>query len=350
MSTNPDPRAKRKVKNTRTALLAAHDLDALFERFYSAKSSENLSAKTLQSYRDLYTYFCRFLEIRKIYRDVRNITPDVLRDYMSFMLREKVRYEECGIFAPTSAKTTGLSATTVNIRMKPIRTMFRFLKSEELIEYDPTENVKRAAEEDKQIDILNVEQIRILLQAPNQRTFAGFRDYVLMNVLLDTFGRISETLSIKKSQIDFNLGMIYFPALDTKGKRDNNVPVTANTLRLIKELLKENEDLDSEYLFLANYGEPLTDNNFRHRLNQHAKKSKLNIRIHPHLFRHTAATLFLENGGDIRHLVKILNHKDLRIVTRYTHLSKTSIKRQHEQYSPMNDIIGKLSRGRKIKR
>lgn len=350
MSTITDPRAKRRVKNARTALLPAYDLDAMFDRFYHAKSSEGLAIKTLKSYRDNYTFFCRFLDLRSIYRDIRNVTPDVLRDYMSYMLRDKVRFEECGKFAPDSAKTAGLSATTVNIRLKPLRTMFRFLKSEDIIEVDPTENVKRATEEEKKIDIMNVEQIRALLNAPDQRTFAGFRDHVLMNVLIDTFARISETLAIKVSQVDFSLGMIFFPAPNTKGKRDNSVPITPNTQRLIKALIKENEDMNSDYLFLANYGEPLTDNHFRHRLQEHVKKARIDIRVHPHLFRHSGATMFLENGGDIRHLAKILNHKDLRIVTRYTHLSNASVKRQHEQFSPMNDIIGKLNRNRKIKR
>lgn len=60
--------------------------------------------------------------------------------------------------------------------------------------------------------------------------------------------------------------------------------------------------------------------------------------------------MFLESGGDLRHLQIILGHSDLRMVTRYTHLSTGSVKNQHEQHSPINQIITKLNKERKILR
>ncbi|WP_254854032.1 tyrosine-type recombinase/integrase [Halobacillus salinus] len=58
------------------------------------------------------------------------------------------------------------------------------------------------------------------------------------------------------------------------------------------------------------------------------KGIEANARASPHIFRHTSATLFLENG-DIRHLQMILGHSDMRMVQRYTHLSNRSITSQH---------------------
>lgn len=122
------------------------------------------------------------------------------------------------------------------------------------------------------------------------------------------------------------------------------------TLKLIQDLLCENDDFDSDYVFLANHGEPLRDGQSRHRLKEYAELAEIPIRVHPHLFRHTAATMFLEADGDLRHLQLILGHSDLRMVMRYTHLSKASIKNQHEQYSPLNEVMGKLNKERKILR
>lgn len=109
-------------------------------------------------------------------------------------------------------------------------------------------------------------------------------------------------------------------------------------------------DFDSDYIFLTNYGEQLTRDHFRKRLNGYAKGAGITKKVHPHLFRHTAATMFLESGGDIRHLQLLLGHTDLRMVLRYTHLSKESLINQHEKYSAMNQITGKLNKPRKIKR
>lgn len=118
-------------------------------------------------------------------------------------------------------------------------------------------------------------------------------------------------------------------------------------MRLLQGLMKECEEFDSEYVFLTNYGGPLRDDRFRDRLKDYAKKVGIKVRIHPHLFRHTSATLFLENGGTERYLAEIMGHSDLRMVSKYTHLSQKSIKEKHEQFSPMNNVVGGLQKKRK---
>lgn len=91
-------------------------------------------------------------------------------------------------------------------------------------------------------------------------------------------------------------------------------------------------------------------NHFRKRLRQYAEAAGITKNVHPHLFRHTGATMFLEAGGDIRHLQMLLGHADLRMVMRYTHLSKQALINQHDKFSPLNVVIGKLNKERRILR
>ncbi|WP_245998139.1 tyrosine-type recombinase/integrase [Siminovitchia terrae] len=129
------------------------------------------------------------------------------------------------------------------------------------------------------------------------------------------------------------------------------LPMSQSTTKLIGELIRENkEDFDSEYVFLANYGEPVSRDHFRKQHNMFAKRAGIKKNVHPHLFRHTAATMFLENAGDMRHLQLLLGHSDLRMVLRYTHLSGKSLAKQHAAYSGINQVIGKNNKPRKIKR
>lgn len=344
-----DRRTGKRVKKERKQITTVLSLDNLFKTFYEAKIAEGVAERTLETYRECYGFFCDYLELKNIPFEADFITPEVLRSYQTYLLKEKVRFDGHK-FKSDEEKTVGLSPVTVNTRTKPLRTMFRFLKKEGLIENNPWENVKKVEEAETEIQVMSIDQLNRLLNAPNQRSYAGFRDYTLMTLLIDGFLRINEALSLTVDDIDFTLGMVTVRAEIAKTRTSRVVPLQRKTLNLLKELIDENEDFGSEYVFLTNYGEQLTDDHFRHRLKEYANQAGMKIRVYPHLFRHTSATLFLENGGEVRHLAKILGHADLRMVMRYTHLSKQSLKNQHEQYSPLNYLEGKLNRRRKVAR
>ncbi|ARU61962.1 integrase [Tumebacillus avium] len=344
-----DKRIGKRVKTNRISVVQNLSLDAYFEQFMYAKTAEGRAKRTLEQYRMNYEFFVKYLDLRGVERQVQQMTTELIRGYIVWMLHEKVRFEGHQ-YVPESEKRVGLSPVTINTRLKTLRVFFRFLMGENVIENDPTESIKNVTEDEEEIRILTVEQLRKLLDAPNQRTYSQFRDYVLMNMLLDTFVRINEALSLKVSDIDFELGLINIRGEVAKSRKSRMIPMQKRTANLLHELIEESKEFDSEFVFLANYGECLEASHFRHRLKEYSSRAGLSVRVHPHLFRHTGATMFLEAGGDLRHLQMILGHRDLRMVMRYTHLSKNSLKKQHEQYSPLNEVVGKLQRERKIMR
>lgn len=69
--------------------------------------------------------------------------------------------------------------------------MFKFLVEEDVTTTNPFASIKPVREPDKEIEIMSQEQLKRLFSKPNQRTFAGFRDYVIMNILYDGFLRIT---------------------------------------------------------------------------------------------------------------------------------------------------------------
>lgn len=345
-----DKRKGKRVKFARKSETSTSKLlDELFQVFYDAKVSEGRADRTLEMYRENYSYLCAYMDDNNVPRLAEEVTADLLRSYMSWMLRKKRKWEGHPCKREDNM-TKGLDPVTVNTRMKTIRTMFRFLKDEGLINVDPCEKVKKADEPEKLIEIMEIDDLKKLLNAPNVRTYAGFRDFVIINVLIDSFCRINEILTLKRSSVVFKKDGIVIDEWIAKTRKGRYVPLEKRTMRLISELMDECADFDSEYVFLTNYGERLSDDQFRNRLKEHAKNVGLDFRIYPHLFRHTSATRYLENGGDVRYLKELLGHADLRMVTRYTHLSDKSIKEQHAKYTPIRDVVGKLQRERKIKR
>ncbi|PWK15770.1 tyrosine-type recombinase/integrase [Tumebacillus permanentifrigoris] len=345
-----DKRIGKRKKQTRSAHeLDALCLDTLFEQFIRAKLAEGRSKRTIDQYRENYKFLLTYIDSKGIERTVNSLSPVVIRDYIVWMLHEKVRFEGHQ-FVNEQYKTVGLSPVTVNTRLKTLRVFFGFLHSEDHIEHDPMRLVKNVEENENEIVILKVEELQRLLEIPSQRQFCDFRDYVLMNLLLDSFLRINEALSLKVSDIDLEAGMVLVRGENAKNRKSRTIPIQQSTASLLKELIEENREFNADFVFLSNYGEQMTANHFRHRLKEYATKANLTSKVHPHLFRHTAATMFLENGGDIRHLQMMLGHRDLRMVLRYTHLSKQALKKQHEQYSPIIQILEKKTSRRNMRK
>lgn len=337
------------MRTTDTYRKNAYSLDSLFQKFHDAKTAEGLADSTLDKYELYYGYFCAFLNERDIPRDIRKITPDVIRAYSAWMIRDKVRFTDHK-FKPASEKTEGLAPRTVNDRLKFLRIFFKFLVSEGETETNPIKNVKDVRVKHEEIDIMTPDEVRAIMLVPDQRRYADFRDYVLMNVMLESFTRIKETLSIRGQDVNHTGKYVHIRADYAKNRRSRDLPLSNRTLRLLKDQEKETDDFDEDRLFLSNYGAPLTPDHFRQRLKKYAKQAGVKKRIHPHLFRHTAATWALEDGMESEYLRHLLGHVDERSMQIYLHLSRRSIAEQHAQYTPLNRVYGKLNKPRKLKR
>ncbi|MFC1926827.1 tyrosine-type recombinase/integrase [Chloroflexota bacterium] len=100
--------------------------------------------------------------------------------------------------------------------------------------------------------------------------------------------------------------------------------------------------LGIENVFLSSSGLPLTDNSVKLTFARLSKRSGVK-RLHAHLCRHTFATRFLMNGGDVFTLQQILGHSTLEMVRRYVNLVSSHITIQHRKFSPLDRLnLGKL--------
>lgn len=349
MENRSNGRTGKRYKNGRKAAGARKDLADMFELFRSAKIAEGRSTRTIEQYDEAWRRFTEYLTEEGIEHSVTAITPTLMRSYIAWLMHSRRRFADHP-HKSDAEKTVGVSAVTANTIVKPIKTMFRFLHSEEIIDNNPCALVRKVKEAKKEIKIMSVDEMRLLISMPDKRTYAGFRDFVIMNVLIDTMARINEVLSLRKEDIDIAKGFVNISETTTKSRRGRATPIQRRTAQLLKELMKECEDFDTDLVFVTNYGGPLRDDRFRDRLKGYVKAAGIETRVHPHLFRHTGATLFLENGGNERFLAELLGHADLRMVAKYTHLSSAAVKEKHTEFSPLNNVIGPLQKERKRKR
>lgn len=315
-----------------------YDLDSAFDLFYGVKQSLRMRDRTLADYKNHWRYFREWLDDKYPDISLNEITQTVLRKYVIYMSNERTKYE--GV-ENRESEGKNLSPTTVAIRLRSLRTMFKFWTEEGLFDVNPAEKLRPPKEDEEEIESFTDEQIRLLLAEPDDRTFAGFRDKVLMMLLADTGLRINEAVNLTTFVVDFKARCLYISSTVEKTRKTRVVPVSVDVIRLLLELVNENKAyFDTEHIFITNYGEALKADHFRKRLREYGERAGISeqVRVSPHTFRHYFCKTYLLNGGDLFTLQRIVGHKNITTTRKYIQMDDENVKEQHAQFSPINRL------------
>lgn len=294
----------------------------MFDRFMTVKKTEGLSVRTISDYYNNFSYFKKYLEEDLAAEE---ITIDVFRGFVGYMLHE-----------------LELSPVTANVRIRTMRAFIRFCYSEGYIDIPIHENFRPVKTPEDTLESLTTSEIKKLLSVIDDDLYTGFRDKIIILVLLDTMVRISELVAIKRCNVDLKCGFIKLEAVETKSRKSRSVPLSTKTIKLLTEYIKETEDFEAEHLFLTYDGRQINPSTIRIILRDYGREAGItNKRVSPHTFRHTGALLYIMNGGDPFSLQKILGHSHMNMVRKYIQMTDTDVRRQHNTFSPLNSIFGK---------
>ncbi len=315
-------------------------LDQALSLFVRAKEMEGLRPRTIREYINHIGYLSDYLTQERGYQKalVSDISADILREYIRYMLTERRRYEDA---KGRQDKTVGLSVNTVNIRLRTLRTMCRFWRAEGIIETNPMENIRPVtADEQDEVPGLSDGEIELILASYDETQFAEWRDKILCLLLLDTGLRIQEACGLTYERVDFRTLTLFVPSQVAKNRRNREVPISREVAKMLRELYEETLRYfgDTEFIFNTAYGEPLTPDSFRKRLNR--LKAKIGLeRLSPHMFRHTFCRKYILNGGDLFTLQKIVDHADIKTTRKYIQMNTEHVREQHNKYSPVHRIL-----------
>lgn len=312
-------------------------LDDAFETFILAKMGENVRERTLMDYRSYWRYFREWLAAKHPeITNVNELTTELVREYVGYMLKDRKRYED-----DPHRKKTGkpLSPVTVKSRLRAVQTMCAFWVAEGLMSADPAAKVKPPKADVEDQPIITDDQIKSLLSAIDTKTFTGFRNRTLIELLADTGLRISEAIRLREEHFDFMARCIRLPGAMNKNRKPRVIPVSAGVLRNIRKLIEENYAyFDTDYVFISSYGDPLTADRFRKDLRKYATRAGLdpeNVNITPHRFRDYFITNYLLNGGDLFTLQRIVAHADIKTTQGYVKVNEEALRDGHAQYSQL---------------
>lgn len=171
-------------------------------------------------------------------------------------------------------------------------------------------------------------ELDTILNIPDKTTVLGLRDALILELLYSTGVRVSELVSIKIEDINFNKKEI---KIFGKGSKERIVLYGNKCSELLVDYIsKSRKELYSEYsedyLLLSKKGRQINQREIRSIIDDVTNKAGLKIHISPHVLRHTFATDLLNNGADLRSVQELLGHESLSTTTIYTHITNERLR------------------------
>jgi integrase/recombinase XerD len=287
-------------------------LSTLFEQFIRERRYlKNVTSKTVIWYQNAFDALTRTVAVSA----PNDLTKPLLQDFV-VGLRER-----------------GLSPVSCNTYVKAINAFSAWLHAEGHLPTPLSLSPQRT--ERRVVQTLSDDQLRRLL-AFKPKSVAQWRAYALACTLTDTGVRIDEALGLRRGDVDFDNLLL---KVRGKGRKERLVPFSFELRRVLFrwEQLTDRQRWHSDWLFPTREGTRLGQ---RNALRAHYLLLKrLGIpKSGFHRLRHTFATSYLQNGGDVVRLSRVLGHAQLTTTMRYLHLVTTDLQKPHQQLSILNRL------------
>ena len=231
----------------------------------------------------------------------------------------------------------GVSPRTQARTISGIKSFFKYLLIEEKIMNDPTTLLESPKVGRKLPDILTMEEIDLLIDSVDVSKPEGQRNRAMLETLYSCGLRVSELVSLKMSNLNFDQGFI---KVEGKADKERLVPISKSAIDEINgyvEGYRKGLNIDKDHvntLFLNRRGKNLSRVMVFTIIKELATKVNLGKKISPHTFRHSFATHLINGGADLRAVQEMLGHESILTTEIYTHIDKDYLKSTIQQFHP----------------
>jgi len=282
------------------------------------KYEKNLSPKTIKAYELDSKQFSNFLDEKFSY-DVNIITKFEIRNYLRSLRNYEVK--------------------TIKRKIATIKALFNFLEFEDVISINPFRKLKINLKETRQLpSLMDTTEVRKILQVAYNsyrdslpgtfKAILTLRDVVVLELLFATGIRVSELCNLKVKDVDLDSGNVLILG---KGRKERIIQVcnqeTLDLLKLYRTLVETGDKAQNESFFKSRLNNTISDQSIRYMIKKYYLKAGIKKHITPHTFRHTFATLLLEEDVDIKYIQHLLGHSNISITQIYTHVNKKKQRR-----------------------
>ena len=279
----------------------------------------------------------------------RNLSPNTIEAYRNdlahleaFMMRnnlklENVTLEQLHTFA-ASLHEYGITPRSQARVLSGVRSFFRFLVLDGVVESDPTELLEWPSLPEHLPVVLTLEEIDRIEDSIDLSKAEGSRNRAIIEVLFSCGLRVSELVNMKLSDLYLEDRVLLVRG---KGNKERLVPVSNKAIADLKRWffdrnlmkIKPGED---DYVFLNRCGAHLTRTMILIMVKRQAEEAGIKKTISPHTFRHSFATALLQGGADLRSIQAMLGHEKIDTTLVYTHISNEQLRKAILEHHPRN--------------
>jgi integrase/recombinase XerD len=246
-------------------------------------------------------------------------------------------------------KLKNLKESTVNNILSRVRSFFEWQTKNGLLLINPAEDICPIRIEEKLPKVISEKEMERLIETPDTDKSIGIRDRAIMETLYATGIRHAELYRLNLYDIDLNQRRL--TVWQGKNRRDRIVPLTENATHWLGEYLskarselirkayskkaKQRGELPptpTQALWLSYTGKRLSYSSIDQNISKYARLAEIKtIKVNVHSFRHCCASHLLAHGADIRHIQKLLGHRNLEATQIYLHLQVEDVRRATEK-------------------
>lgn len=301
------------------------DLEPWISRYLlDCQYQKGLDPKTIKAYRIDLNQFSALLSQREL-----ELTREGIMEYISDLHRN-------------------YKAKTIRRKIASVKAFCGYLEFEELVEENPFSRLRLKLSAPsilpRTIPLSAIETILMVAyrgkenaKTEKQRN-AALRDIAVLELLFATGVRVSELCSLQRSDVRLDEGEI---KIYGKGDKERFVqianPDVIEALRCYQEAYKDIIALTGMF-FVNRLSKPLSDQSVRGIVNRYSELAGVESHITPHMFRHSFATLLLEEGVDIRYIQQLLGHSSIVTTQIYTHVAGRKQRDILSEKHPRNKI------------
>jgi len=241
----------------------------------------------------------------------------------------------------------GLQPTSLARKLATLRSFFRYLNREGVMEGNPAKTIPSPAAPQKLPPILTVDETFRLLDGPGVSPRSILRDRAMFELLYSSGLRVSELVGLNGEDLDRDGGVV---RVRGKGRKERLVPVGSKALlALTRYLSEERKSLPAEGdpLFVNLRGTRLSTRSVHRILASRRRRQGEPKKVTPHSLRHSFATHLLSGGADLRAIQEMLGHRSLSTTQRYTRVDLDQLSRVYDKAHPRSRRTrGEAGKGR----